>query len=93
MNRATEKAFEALARRSIAGVDIAGDTVELAIPDSEGWRLIITAAPDECGRPALTARWEPGLRRDRVMRPRRLLAHRRSRSMRRPLQVVRGTAE
>jgi hypothetical protein len=61
MNRATEEALKALAGHSIARVEIVADHAELAVPDSEGWRLVISGAVDERGRPVLTARWEPGL--------------------------------
>jgi hypothetical protein len=63
VNRATERALNALAGCSIARVDIEGDVVELAVPQSEGWRLIVTTSLDERARPELTARWVPGLRR------------------------------
>lgn len=63
MNDATERAFDSLAGCSIARVDIDGDVVELAVPQSEGWRLVVTAALDERARPELTARWVPGMRR------------------------------
>ena len=77
MNRATEEAFNALAGCSVARVDIEDDVVEFAVPQSEGWQLIVTAALDERARPALTARWEPGMRRrHRGVPLRRLLAHR-----------------
>lgn len=91
MNNATEEAFNALAGCSIARVDIDGDVVELAVPQSEGWRLIITAALDERARPALTARWEPGMRRrPRGVPLRRLFAHRPHQPVRRPRQATRA---
>jgi hypothetical protein len=63
VNRATEKALKALAGHPIARVEIVADHAELAVPDSEGWRLVIGAVVDEQARPALSARWEPGLYR------------------------------
>ena len=63
MNRATTESFKSLEHRSVARVDVIGDVVELAIPESEGWRLVISATLDERARPALVAHWESGLRR------------------------------
>ena len=59
----TEKNLKALAGRSIAYVNVRSpDVVEFAVPESEGWRLVVSATPDKEGGPALGARWEPGLR-------------------------------
>ena len=41
MDRATREAFKSLENRPIAYVDITSDTAELAVPESEGWRLVI----------------------------------------------------
>ena len=76
MNQTTEENFKALEHLSVARVDVVGDTVELGIPEGEGWRLVIAAALDEQARPTLVARWEPGLRRH----------HRGRASLRRPLR-------
>ena len=83
----TEKNLKALAGRSIAHVNVRSpDVVELAVPESEGWRLVVSATTDKEGRPALGARWEPGLRHRRdpsvlrriIHRPRRVTRHRSS---------------
>jgi hypothetical protein len=75
MNRATSETFKSLEHHSIADVAVRDDTVELAIPESEGWRLVISAALDEGAKPILVARWEPGLRRsERRVALRRLIA-------------------
>jgi hypothetical protein len=63
MNRATREAFESLEHRSVARVDLTSDTAELVVPESEGWRFVISAALAERAKPALVAHWEPGLRR------------------------------
>jgi hypothetical protein len=62
MDAVTIKEFKALEHRSIAHVDAVGDAVELGIPESEGWRFVISATLNEQSRPTLHARWEPGLR-------------------------------
>lgn len=62
MNRANAESFRSLAHRSVARVDVIGDVVELAVPESEGWRLVISAAIDERGQPTLVAQWKPGVR-------------------------------
>jgi hypothetical protein len=81
------KNLKALAGRSVAHVDVRSpDVVELAVPESEGWRLVVSATTDKEGRPALGARWEPGLRHRRdpsvlrriIHRPRRVTRHRSS---------------
>lgn len=81
----TEKNVKALAGRSIAHVNVRSpDVVELAVLESEGWRLVVSATTDKEGRPALGARWEPGLRHRRdpsvlrriIHRPRRVTRHR-----------------
>jgi hypothetical protein len=81
MDRATSQNLEALRHHSIAHVEVTGETVELGIPESEGWRLVISAAVDEQASPTLRARWEPGLRRPHDNALRRMIARaRRSRA-------------
>jgi len=63
MSRATAESFKSLEHHSVARVDVLDGVVELGIPESEGWRLVISAALDHRARPMLVARWEPGLRR------------------------------
>jgi hypothetical protein len=62
MNHATRETFKSLEHHSVARVDVIDDVVELATPESEGWRLVISAALDEQATPTLNAHWEPGLR-------------------------------
>jgi hypothetical protein len=62
MNRATAQTFKSLEHHQICRVEVADDTVELGVPESEGWRLAIAPALDETAQPTLIARWEPGLR-------------------------------
>lgn len=62
MDALTEKNLKALAGRSIAHVIVrSADVVEFAVPESEGWRLVVSATEDEKGKPELGAHWEPGL--------------------------------
>lgn len=62
MDALTEKNLKALAGRSIAHVNMrSADVVEFAVPESEGWRLVVSATEDEKGKPELRAHWEPGL--------------------------------
>lgn len=89
MNPATAETFKSLAHRRIARVDVIGDVVELAVPESEGWRLVISAALDERAQPTLAAHWEPGLRRPRRRTLRRLIPHRRH-HYRRPQMTGQG---
>lgn len=64
MDRTIEQGFKSLAGKSIASVEVRGDdSVELHVPESEGWRLVISATMDMHAKPALLAHWEPGLRR------------------------------
>ena len=57
----TERSFKALAGRRVAHVSVlSADFVELTVPESEGWRLVVSATDDEQGKPALSAHWEPG---------------------------------
>ena len=63
MDRATRDAFKPLEHRSIAKVRTTADSAELVVPESEGWRLVISAALDEHATPTLVAHWEPGIRR------------------------------
>jgi hypothetical protein len=59
MDAVTIKEFKALEHRSIAHVDAVGDAVELGIPESEGWRFVISAtlkdAPRTMGARSATA--------------------------------------
>lgn len=62
MDRVTVEAFKALSHHWIADVEVRDEAVELRIPDSEGWRLRVSATGDSEGTPRLVARWEPGFR-------------------------------
>ena len=63
MDTATRSSFTSLEGHSVAQVEVLADSVELGVPDSEGWRVVISAKLDEQLRPTLVARWDPGLRR------------------------------
>jgi hypothetical protein len=80
MNDASREAVKSLEHHAVARVDVTADNrVELAIPDSKGWRLVISATVDEGATPTLVACWEPGLRQPHRHRAgvRRLLARQR----------------
>ena len=54
MNRATAQTLKCLEHHSVSRVAVVGDTVELGVPESEGWRLVIVAALDEHAKPTHT---------------------------------------
>jgi hypothetical protein len=62
VHSSTEENLESLIGRTIIRVDVpASNVIELGVPDSEGWRLVLCAVINENGDPILMARWKPGL--------------------------------